>query len=168
MNRCRASQGLYVLWYWRDSGIVSGSEAGGVSLTGQVAIVTGGGRGIGRAIAQALSRAGARVAVAARTQEQLDETVALVQQDGGEALSFALDVTDQAAVERMVEEMERQFGPVDLLVNNAGIHSYGLIWEESADDWWRVVNVNLHGPYLFAGRPEGDGGAPPGQNHQCR
>src|SRR5512146_2454749 len=93
-------------------------EAENQPLTGQVAIVTGGGRGIGRSVAQALAAAGAQVAVGARTRHQLDETVALIQQQGGQAIAFSLDVTDQRAVEQMVSETARQFGPVDLLVNN--------------------------------------------------
>jgi NAD(P)-dependent dehydrogenase (short-subunit alcohol dehydrogenase family) len=119
-------------------------------LTGQVAIVTGGGRGVGRSIAQTLARAGAKVAVAARTRNQLDETVALIQQQGGQAISFTLDVTDQRGVEHMVSEITRQFGPVDLLVNNAGISSRdeAPIWEADAADWWHILEVNLRGPFL--------------------
>ena len=120
-------------------------------LTGQVAIVTGGGRGIGRAIAQTLAMAGVHVAVAARTPDQLDQTVALIQQQGGQAIPFALDVTDQPGVERMVEETTRRFGPVDLLVNNAGMAGdEAPIWEVDAVAWWRVMEVNLQGPFLCA------------------
>lgn len=130
---------------------MSNPEAANSELTGQVAIVTGGGRGIGRVIAQTLSSAGARVAVTARSRDQLDETVDLIQQQGGQAISFALDVTNQLAVERMVSETARQFGPVDLLVNNAGIAGdRGPIWEVTAADWWQVQEVNLHGPFLCA------------------
>ena len=116
-----------------------------------MAIITGGGRGIGRAIARVLAQAGAKVAVAARSRDQLDETVALINQQGGQAISFPLDVTDQAAIEAMLADTERQFGPVDLLVNNAGIN-FGLepIWELPADQWWQVVEVNLRGPFLCA------------------
>src|SRR5947209_1059168 len=89
-------------------------------LAGQVAIVTGGDRGIGRAIAQALAAAGASVMVSARTENQLGETVSLIERSGGRAIALAADVTDRPAVERMVQETERQLGPVDLLVNNAG------------------------------------------------
>ncbi len=120
-------------------------------LTGQVAIVTGGGRGIGRTIARRLARAGMRVAIAARTPAQLGETLALIRYDGGQVLPFAVDVTDQAAVEQMLCETERQFGPIDLLVNNAGLPgNETLLWEEPADEWWRVVEVNLRGPFLCA------------------
>jgi 3-oxoacyl-[acyl-carrier protein] reductase len=113
-------------------------------LEGQVALVTGGGRGIGRGIALELASAGARVAVAARTREQVEGVAAEI--DG---LAIAADVSDRAAVERMVGEVERELGPIDLLVNNAGI----AVWEETAwemepDDWWRVFEVNVLGVYL--------------------
>ena len=126
-------------------------EAASIELTGQVAIVTGGGRGIGRAIAQALARAGAAVAVVARTQEQLDETVGLIVSEGGRAIAIPADVTDQEAVEQMVATVRQELGPVDLLVNNAGIGGpIGPACEAEADAWWRVLDVNLRGPYLCA------------------
>jgi NAD(P)-dependent dehydrogenase (short-subunit alcohol dehydrogenase family) len=120
-----------------------------IDLTGQVAIVTGGGRGIGRAMALALARAGAAVAVVARTEEQLAETVALIEQAGGRATSVTADVTDPQAVERMAREVEQQLGPVDLLVNNAGHPGeVGATWEVDPDEWWRCIDVNLRGPFL--------------------
>lgn len=120
-------------------------------LTGQVALVTGGGRGIGRAIALAQTQAGAKVAVAARSRQQLDETVTVIAKTGGQALAIAADVTDEAAVERMVEQTVQQLGPIDLLVNNAGIARDGTpIWEAAAGEWWRVLEVNLRGPFLCA------------------
>jgi NAD(P)-dependent dehydrogenase (short-subunit alcohol dehydrogenase family) len=118
-------------------------------LTGQVAIVTGGGRGIGRAMALALARAGAAVAVVARTADQLAETVALVEEVGGRAIACPADVTDRAAIEGVVAKVERQLGPVDLLVSNAGIPApIGPLWENDPDAWWRCVEVNLRGPFL--------------------
>lgn len=130
---------------------MSNLETGNNPLAGQVAIVTGGGRGIGSSIAQTLSRAGAKIAVAARTRDQLEETVALIQKQGGQAIAFTLDVTDQLAVEQMVSETERQFGSVDLLVNNAGVSGEeALLWEMDAVNWWHVMEVNLRGPFLCA------------------
>ncbi len=121
------------------------------NLAGQVALITGGGRGIGRAMALALSKTGARVAVAARSRDEVEETVALVQGQGGEALAFALDVTDQPAVEAMFRETESRWGPLDLLINNAGMTGReDPLWELPADDWWRVIEVNLRGPFLCA------------------
>jgi NAD(P)-dependent dehydrogenase (short-subunit alcohol dehydrogenase family) len=120
-----------------------------IDLTGQVAIVTGGGRGIGRAIALALAKAGAKVAVAARSEDQLAETVALIEEVDGQGLAIPTDVTDQQAVEGMVTKTEQQLGPVTLLVNNAGIPGPGgPMWETDPKEWWQCIDVNLRGPYL--------------------
>jgi len=113
-------------------------------LAGQVALVTGGGRGIGERIARELASAGARVAVAARTREQVDEVAGEI---GG--LALEVDVTDRAAVERMVAETERELGPIDLLAANAGIGNVaGSLWESEPEKWWRVLEVNVLGVYL--------------------
>ena len=118
-------------------------------LSGQVALVTGGGRGIGRALAQGLASAGATVAVAARTEEQIAETVALIESAGGRASSFPADVAERVAVERLVTDVERQLGPVDLLVNNAGVAGApSRDWEVDPDRWWRTIEVNVRGPFL--------------------
>ena len=120
-----------------------------VDLSGQVAIVTGGGRGIGRTITQSLALAGAAVAVAGRTVETLDNTVNLIRASGGKAIPVVLDVTDEASVQAMVQEVERQLGSVDVLVNNAGIlGKVGPLWEASSADWWQVMDVNVRGPFL--------------------
>src|SRR5215218_105619 len=109
-------------------------------LAGQVAIVTGGGRGIGRAIALALADAGAVVVVAARSDAQIRETVALIERDGGRALAVRTDVTDRCAVERLIAEAEQQAGPVDLLVNNAGVFGpIGPLWQTDPDAWWQAL-----------------------------
>ena len=122
-----------------------------IDLGGQVAIATGAGRDIGRAMAQELAKAGAAVAVLARSEDQLTETVALIEGEGGRAIALPVDVTDQQAVERAVAETERQLGPVDLLVNNAGGGGQvGPLWEVEPDAWWRCMEVNLRGPFLCA------------------
>ena len=122
-------------------------------LAGKVAIVTGGGRGIGRAIAETLSADGARVAISARSVDQLDETVNSIRDAGGHALAFPLDVTDSQAVKQMVDAVEEQLGPVDLLVNNAGITGpAGPLWALDTDEWWHCLNVNLRGALLCAQR----------------
>ena len=124
-----------------------------IDLTGHVALVTGGGRGLGRAFAQALSKSGAAVAVTARSEDQLAETVKLIESAGGGALAFAGDASDPQSVEQAVTTAERQLGPVDILVNNAAVH--GEIKEEwltDPDEWWRTLEINLRGPYLFTRR----------------
>jgi 3-oxoacyl-[acyl-carrier protein] reductase len=113
-------------------------------LAGQVALVTGGGRGIGRGIALELARAGARVAAAARTREQVEATAAEI---GGMAIEA--DVSDKTAVERMVTGVEEELGPLDLLVANAGIAlDEKSAWESDPADWWHVFEVNMLGVYL--------------------
>jgi 3-oxoacyl-[acyl-carrier protein] reductase len=112
-----------------------------------VALVTGGGRGIGANIARALAEGGMRVAVAARTHEQVER---VAEEIGG--LALEVDVSDEASVRRMVEETERAVGAIDLLVNNAGIGvqpGAPPIWEDgNPGEWWRVFEVNVLGAYL--------------------
>jgi 3-oxoacyl-[acyl-carrier protein] reductase len=113
-------------------------------LTGKVALVTGGGRGIGAGIARELAGAGVRVAVAARTREQVEEVAREI--DG---LALEVDVGDRHDVERMVAETERELGPIQLLVANAGIGGPdGLTWEVDPDAWWQVFEVNVLGMHL--------------------
>jgi 3-oxoacyl-[acyl-carrier protein] reductase len=120
-----------------------------IDLGAQVAIVVGGGRGIGQAMALALARAGAAVAVVARSEDQLAQTVARVEEAGGQAIAFTADVTDQQATEEMARSVEQRLGPVDLLVNNAGGETpMGPLWETEPDEWWRGIDVQLRGPFL--------------------
>ena len=120
-----------------------------IDLKDQVVIVTGGGRGIGRAIALELAKAGAAIAVVARTEAQLNETVALVEKVGCKAFAYPADVTDRQAVEQMVASVERQLGPADMLVNNAGYCAKPApIWEADPDEWWKCIDINLRGPFL--------------------
>jgi NAD(P)-dependent dehydrogenase (short-subunit alcohol dehydrogenase family) len=119
-------------------------------LADQTAIVTGGGRGLGRAIACHLARAGARVAVVARTRGQLEETVAMIESEGGQALAVVADVTDRAAVETGAAAAERTLGPISILVNNAGLGGpYGPIGHVDPDDWWRSHAIHVRGTLLF-------------------
>jgi 3-oxoacyl-[acyl-carrier protein] reductase len=110
-------------------------------LDGQVALVTGGGRGIGANIARELAAAGARVAVSARTREQVES---VANELGG--LAIAADVSKPEDVERMVSEVERELGAIDLLVANAGIgNQTGATWELEPEDWWEIFEVNVLG-----------------------
>jgi NAD(P)-dependent dehydrogenase (short-subunit alcohol dehydrogenase family) len=120
-------------------------------LTGRVALVTGGGRGLGQVFAQVLAQAGAAVAVAARSADQLQETVALIEAQGGRAMALPLDVTDQAAVERAVETIEHRLGPVDILVNNAGLWGpIDPVWEVDPEQWWQTMAIHVQGSFLCA------------------
>jgi NAD(P)-dependent dehydrogenase (short-subunit alcohol dehydrogenase family) len=120
----------------------------GSELAGQVAIVTGGSRGIGRAVAQALAAAGAAVTVTGRARDQLAHSVALIEGAGGRALALAADVADSDAMAGVLAETERQLGPVDVLVNNAAIADpLGPLWEADPAVWWRTVETNLGGAF---------------------
>ena len=113
-------------------------------LEGQVALVTGGGRGIGERIARELAAAGMRVAVAARTEGQVEATAVEI---GG--LSIVGDVSRREDAERMVYETERELGPIDLLVNNAGISGERRpTWDDDPEAWWHVFEVNVLGAFL--------------------
>jgi NAD(P)-dependent dehydrogenase (short-subunit alcohol dehydrogenase family) len=115
------------------------------SLRGKVAVVTGASRGIGRALAQALGEAGAAVAVTARTFEAAERAALDLQASGITAMPVGLEVTDPAAVDRMVEQVNGQLGPIDVLVNNAGI-SIGRPALDTPDELWReVLATNLDG-----------------------
>jgi NAD(P)-dependent dehydrogenase (short-subunit alcohol dehydrogenase family) len=121
------------------------------SLAGRVAVVTGGGRGVGLAIVEALSDAGMAVAVLGRSTTEIEAAAAAVRDRGVPGLAVTADVTDRRAVEAMATRVSAQLGPVDLLVNNAGrAQSVGPPWEADPDDWWADVEVNLRGPFLCA------------------
>lgn len=105
-------------------------------LAGQTALVTGGGRGLGRAMALTLAEAGASVTITARSHEQLQETASLLQDAGHTILALKGDVTDQTSVEEIVRRTEQQWGALDLLVNNAGaLTGPGNVWETDPEHW---------------------------------
>ncbi|MCC6179916.1 MAG: SDR family NAD(P)-dependent oxidoreductase [Chloroflexi bacterium] len=117
-------------------------------LASKVALITGGSRGVGLATARRLVERGAAVALTARHQEALEEAVRSIQAAGGRVLGIAADVTDEAAIQQAVSRTEAELGGLDILINNAGIGRYGPIAEQPADEWRRVVEVNLIGVYL--------------------
>lgn len=117
-------------------------------LSGQVAIVTGGGRGLGRAMGLRLARAGASVGVVARSRNELDEAAAEISDIGARVEAQVADVADRAQVNAAFGEIASKLGPADLLVNNAGRGSGDVIWDVDPDEWWRDIEVNLRGPFL--------------------
>ncbi|MFE6779668.1 SDR family NAD(P)-dependent oxidoreductase [Streptomyces sp. NPDC057702] len=118
-------------------------------FAGKTALVTGGGTGIGRAVALGLAREGARVVVAGRSAQPLQETVALVEQTGGTAAAVTADVTRAADVERLVRETVERFDGLHVAVNNAGLILPPTPAADLAEeDWRRVVDVNLTGVWL--------------------
>ena len=119
-------------------------------LSGKVALITGGGTGIGRACALQFSREGARVAVAGRRREPLAAVVAEIQAAGGQALSASCDVAKSEQVERTIREVVAQFGALHVLVNNAGILHVGSVEETSEAEWDRLVDVDLKGVFLVS------------------
>ncbi|HET8623448.1 MAG TPA: SDR family oxidoreductase [Gemmatimonadales bacterium] len=133
-------------------------------LAGRVAFVTGAAHGQGRATALALAKAGAKVAAfdvakplaypgyAMGSSSDLDSLAAAIKAAGSEALTFAGDVRDDAAISRAVDETVKRFGRIDILFNNAGICAYGLAHELTEEAWDAMLDINLKGPWLVARR----------------
>jgi NAD(P)-dependent dehydrogenase (short-subunit alcohol dehydrogenase family) len=111
-------------------------------------VVTGAGRGIGREIALHQARSGAKVAVLARTRVEIDETASLIAGEGGLAISLSVDLVDRQAVERVLDHVVSELGPIDLVVNNHGsFRAFGPIWECDPDVWWQDIEINLRGTF---------------------
>jgi NAD(P)-dependent dehydrogenase (short-subunit alcohol dehydrogenase family) len=130
--------------------VIGNDSRGHDPVAGQVVVITGGGGVIGRAICEAFGRSNALVAVACHVaNEACRATVTAIEQAGGRALGVQVDVSDRASVDAMVSTVERELGPIDLLINNAGhIGAIGPIWEVDPDEWWRAWEVNVRGVML--------------------
>ena len=119
-------------------------------LDGKIAIVTGAARGIGQAIALRLAREGADLALCDLQAEWLEETSGKVKALGREASAYSCDVSNNKSVQACVDQMHKDFGHLDVLVNNAGITKDGLIARMSEEDWDAVLDINLKGTFLFS------------------
>jgi NAD(P)-dependent dehydrogenase (short-subunit alcohol dehydrogenase family) len=119
-------------------------------LAGKVALITGGGTGIGRAIALAFAREGASVAVAGRRLEKLREVIREIEQGGGKGLAMECDVSQSKEVERAVRGTTERFGRLNVLVNNAGALSATTVEGISEEEWDRLMAVNMKGPFLMS------------------
>ena len=117
------------------------------SLQGKVALVTGAGKGIGRAVALALAAEGVHVGLLARTESDLQTLAAEIAPHGVKTATVVADVADRAAVEAAAAQLEQQLGPIDILINNAGIGSFAKFLEMEPADWEHIIQVNLMGTY---------------------
>lgn len=118
-------------------------------LDGKMALITGGTRGLGRVMAEALASAGAAVALSSRNADQASEVAAaIVTREGGRSLGIAADVSKESEVRAMIARVLDTFGRLDILVNNAGINIRGPIEQLSESDWDQVIDTNLKGPWL--------------------
>lgn len=122
-------------------------------LQGKIALVTGAGRGIGRAIAEAYAREGAKVAVTARTVSELDDLVTKIKAAGGQATAFQADLADRNSIPTLVEQVVASLGPIDILVNNAGLGSSAnpkAVIDFDDDFWDQSIAINMTAPYLLS------------------
>jgi glucose 1-dehydrogenase len=126
------------------------SAGQGQQLAGQIALVTGSTRGIGRTIAEWLAREGATIIVSGREMDDVDDSVAAMQALGVESFGIAADTSDIAETHRLAEEAIRRAGKLDILVNNAGMSIRGNFWEVSDADWEYQTNVNYRSPYILS------------------
>ena len=117
-------------------------------LDGKVAIITGGGSGIGKGIAKAFADEGCSVVIAARNADRLGEAAAELSADGGSVISIPTDVTSEEQMISLFAKTMAQFGKVDVLVNNSGAFDGGPVEELTMEQWQKVIDVNVTGPFL--------------------
>ncbi len=117
-------------------------------LTGKIAMVTGASRGLGEAVAVALAKAGASIAVCGRSRSDMDKVVARIDKAGGKARGFFLDVLNKSKVVESVCDIQEYFGQIDILVNNAGVNYRVPVLEFPEDEWDRIIDTNLKGYFL--------------------
>src|SRR5450755_50944 len=118
-------------------------------VEGRVALVTGASQGIGRACALVLAGAGAKVALCARNQEELDQLASEIASNGGEAAASKIDVASEEEIKAGVKSIIASFGKIDILVNNAGVARDQLVMRMKRADWDDVLNANLTAPFLL-------------------
>lgn len=118
------------------------------SIQGKVAFVTGAGRGIGRAVAEALAKEGVAVGLLARTAAQIEEVANEINANGGKAAFAAADVTNQQEVESAIETLTTQLGTADILINNAGMGGFGKLVEQDSETWLKIVDTGIKGTYF--------------------
>lgn len=119
-------------------------------LSGKVAIITGGGTGIGRGVALMLSAQGCKVVLCGRRKTPLEDTLEVIQEQGGQAVTLTADVSNESDVKRLVNKARDDYGRIDILVNNAGIGGGDQIHAHDIHTWDQVMAVNLRGPFLTA------------------
>ena len=119
-------------------------------LEGKTALITGGGRGIGRAIALAFAGQGCQVAIAARTADEVIETAKVIEESGGRAMPVGCDVTHPETAEKLVRATRERFNGLDILVNNAGFAAFQSFFETTREDWEKTLAVNLTAPWALA------------------
>ena len=119
------------------------------NLAGKIALVTGGGSGLGRSMSLALSKAGAEVVVAGRRAEKLDNVVKEIKDKGGDSFSIVLDIQEENSIDRSLKRIATMDKKIDILVNNSGISGPSWAVEQESEDWDEVINTNLRGTFLM-------------------
>lgn len=119
-------------------------------LTGKTALVTGASQGLGKRFAEILAERGARIVLAARQTEKLNALTSMIRDKGREAIAAPLDVTDMASIEHCLDQVTGYLGPIDILINNAGVAVSKPVLEQTEADWDKVVGTNLKGAFFTA------------------